>query len=494
MGKGKVLVTGATGYVGGRLVPRLLEQGYDVRVLVRDKTRLVGREWENDVEVVEADVLEPSTLPSALKNIWAAYYLIHSMSGHDDFHERDLSAARNFGSEAKNQGVERIIYLGGLGDAEADLSKHLRSRQQTGEALREADVPVTEFRAGIIVGSGSVSFEMIRHLTERIPIMICPRWVFTQTHPIAIRNILAYLIESLSVPESAGEIIEVGGKDKMSYQDMLLTYAEVRDLHRVVIPVPVLTPTLSSRWVQFVTPIPNDIARPLIEGLKNEAVADTTKAKRLFPDIEILGYKTAVSLAVNRYKISDVETSWHDALVSSEGEKDPVIFDSHEGMLFERRERIVNATQEDVYAAFTSLGGTTGWLGHNWLWRIRAFMDAMIGGVGFRRGRRHPQDLRVGEALDFWRVEELDPPRLMRLRAEMKMPGKGWLQYKAEPHPDGGTRLIQTAFFDSKGLFGLMYWYSIYPIHGLVFSDMIDGVAKIAENHAQQRAASPAPA
>lgn len=477
----RILVTGATGYVGGRLVPRLLERGYAVRVLVRDATRLIGREWVNDVEVIEGDVLKPETLPAAMTDIWAAYYLIHSMSGNNDFHERDLTAARNFSTVACDQGVSRIIYLGGLGDSDSDLSEHLRSRQLTGDTLRESGIPVTEFRAGILVGSGSVSFEMIRHLTERIPIMISPQWVFTRTHPIAIRNALAYLIDALSTPASAGKIIEIGGADVLTYRKMIEIYAHVRGLNRMIIPVPALTPTLSSRWVQFVTPIPNDIARPLIEGLRNEVVADTTLAEELFPHIELFDYETAVSLALDRLDASEVETAWSDALVSSQGDTVPVLLTGHEGMLFERRERIVDATPQAVYETFIGIGGERGWMTYNWAWKLRAWMDKMIGGVGFRRGRRHPDELRAGEALDFWRVEAIEEGRLLRLRAEMKVPGLAWLQFKVEPDKDGRTRFVQTAFFAPKGLFGLLYWYALYPIHGPIFSSLIDKLSERAE-------------
>jgi uncharacterized protein YbjT (DUF2867 family) len=478
-----VLVTGATGYVGGRLVPRLLQQGYAVRVLVRDASRLiVGRDWTSEVEVVEGDVLKPETLAGVMRDVWVAYYLIHSMSGNKDFHERDIQAARNFGDAASAAEVERIIYLGGLGDPDANLSTHLRSRHVTGDILRESGIPVTEFRAGVLVGSGSISFEMVRHLTERLPIMISPRWVFTDTQPIAIRNALAYLIRALEVPESAGQVIEIGGADVLTYRDMMIIYAEVRGLRRLVIPVPALTPGLSSHWVQFITPIPNSIARPLIEGLRNESTADTTLARELFPEIELFDYEAAVTLALERLDAGDVETSWSDSLVSSQGTHVPVILTSHEGMMLEKRERIVEAPPNEVYQTFIGIGGERGWLAHNWAWQLRAFLDKIIGGVGFRRGRRHPDELRAGEALDFWRVEELQDGRLMRLRAEMKVPGKAWLQFKADPQSDQKTRLTQTAYFAPHGLFGLLYWYMLYPIHGLVFGGLIRRLGELAES------------
>lgn len=486
MVKRKILVTGATGYVGGRIIPRLLEKGYDVRVFVRDANRLTGRDWLDDVEVFEGDVLEKETLAPALAGVWGAYYLIHSMSNHDNFHERDIKAAKNFATAAHDKNVERIIYLGGLGDADTDLSEHLRSRQLTGKALSECGVPVTEFRASILVGSGSVSFEMIRSLTERLPVMVSPKWVYTKTQPIAIRDALSYLADALETPESAGKIIEIGGENVLSYRDMMMTYADLRGLKRWIIPVPVLTPYLSSHWVQFITPIPNKIARPLIEGLRNEATADTQLAIELFPHIEPLPYDMAVELALGKLNASEVETSWTDSLTSSQGSKEPVIFTQEEGIFMERRERIVNATPQAVYQTFTGIGGKRGWLTFGWAWRLRAWVDSMIGGVGFRRGRRHPDDLNAGDALDFWRVEAIEEGRLLRLRAEMKVPGKAWLEFKTFQNKDHETCLVQTAYFAPKGLFGLLYWYALVPFHGPIFSGMIDKLKENAENRPQQ--------
>jgi uncharacterized protein YbjT (DUF2867 family) len=480
-GKVQVLVTGATGYIGGRLVPRLLEAGYQVRVLARNASRLQDRPWKTQVEVVEGDVLIPETLNEAMQGVSAAYYLIHSMMDSDDFHNRDLLAAKNFGIAAKAAGVNQILYLGGLGDPEDGLSEHLNSRQQTGDALRQSGVPVTEFRAAVIVGSGSVSFEMIRYLTERIPVMICPKWVYTRVQPIAIRDVLQYLVAAVDTLESLDKIIEIGGSDVMTYGDMMLEYAKVRGLRRYLIPVPVLTPRLSSYWVHWMTPIPAKISRPLIEGLHNEVIVRNELAQKIFPQIKPIDYQTAVRLALARLEASQIESSWSDAIVSSRGDQPTVQLKVTEGMIIERRIKLTYASPENVFAAFTSLGGEQGWPYMNWAWRLRGMLDRLVGGVGFRRGRRHPTDLRVGDALDFWRVEEVRSAQLLRLSAEMKLPGRAWLQYEVEPVKKYGSLLIQTAYFAPKGLGGFLYWYVLYPIHSLIFSGTISAIVVQAE-------------
>jgi uncharacterized protein YbjT (DUF2867 family) len=477
-----ILVTGVTGYVGGRLVPRLLAEGYRVRVLVRGRAdRLGGRSWRDDVEVFVGDVLQPADLAAAMDGVTAAYYLIHSMQGNDEFSQRDVQAASNFANAANAAGVRRIIYLGGLGDPDAELSEHLRSRQDTGAALRLAGVPVTEFRAGMIVGSGSLSFEMVRDLTERLPVMVCPRWVFSRTQPVAVGDVLAYLLAALQTPESSDKIIEIGGPEVLTYADMMLGYASVRGLRRSIIPVPVLTPRLSSFWVHWMTPVSASIARPLIEGLRNELVVRDDLALDLFPDIEPISYQEAVKLALKRMEEGRIETIWSDALSSSLGDQGPVLLAHEQGMLIERRHQLVNAMPRSVFRVFSGIGGERGWPAYTALWQLRGALDRLIGGVGMRRGRRHPDDLREGDALDFWRVETVEPDRLLRLRAEMKVPGEAWLQFEARPTESGQTDLIQTAYFASRGLFGQVYWYGLYPIHGLIFGRMVRNIGRQAE-------------
>ncbi len=474
---GLVLVTGATGYVGGRLVSRLLDSGRAVRCLVRDPGRLQGRPWIDRVQVSTGDVLDAASLTEAMRGVRVVYYLVHSLGGGADFSERDIEAAQNCARAAHAAGVARIIYLGGLGDPRAKLSAHLRSRHETGDALRSAGVPVTEFRAAVIVGSGSVSFEMVRYLTERLPVMICPRWVNTRIQPIAIRNVLDYLVAALDVPASAGLVVEIGGRDVLTYAGMMQGYAQARRLRRRLVAVPVLTPRLSSYWVHLITPIPAAIARPLIKGLGNEVVVRDDAACHLFPEIEPIDYPTAVRLALDRMALDDVETAWSDALTSSQGSTTPVALMDTEGMLIERRRLAVAAESEAVFRGFCSLGGARGWLYMDWAWQLRGRIDRLCGGVGMRRGRRHPVVLRVGDALDFWRVEAVEPGRLVRLRAEMRVPGRAWLEFRSEPAADGGTLLTQTAYFEPKGLGGLLYWYLLYPIHGFIFSGMIRGIA-----------------
>ncbi|MCE9634301.1 MAG: SDR family oxidoreductase [Planctomycetes bacterium] len=478
-----VLVTGATGYVGGRLVPRLLERGHVVRVLARDPTRLEGRSWTDAVAVVTGDVLRPETLVPALQGVDVAYYLVHSMQAGAEFHRLDLEAARAFGLAAKSAGVARIVYLGGLGDAAKDLSEHLRSRQETGRALAEAGVPVTEFRAGVVVGSGSLSFEIVRNLAERLPVMTCPRWVFQKTHPIAIRNVLDYLVAALDAPESVGRIIEIGGADTVTYADMVQVYAKVRGLRRWLVPVPILTPRLSSYWVHWTTPVPASIARPLIEGLRYELVVRDPSARRIFPDIVPMGYEQAVRLALDRFASGAMETRWTDPLVS--GRREAVKMEYLDGMIQEHRETFVDAPPQVVFDEFSKLGGARGWLGWNWAWRLRAALDRAVGGVGYRGGRRDPDHLRVGDAVDFWRVEAVEPGRSVRLRAEMKVPGRAWIEFRTWADESGRTRLAQTAHFSPRGLFGLAYWYALYPVHALIFRKMIRRLAECAESSAK---------
>ena len=476
-----VLVTGATGYIGGRLVGRLLNAGYQVRAVVRDASRLQGRPWTKQIDVVEGDVLKKDTLPAAMAGVGAAYYLIHSMREGADFQYRDLLAAHNFGVAAREAGLQRIIYLGGLGEPADSLSQHLSSRQQVGAVLRDSGVQVTEFRAAIIVGSGGISFEMIRHLTERLPVLLCPRLIYTRIQPIGLRNVLQYLVAALDIPQNEGEIVELGGADVMTYAKMFVEYAAVRGLRRRIIPVPILPPRFFAYLVHFLTPVPLSIARPLIDGLRNEVIVRDDAALRLFPSVQPMTYRVAVQRALMRLDAHQVETAWSDALVSSEGNASPVVLTSHEGVNFERRQRVIRAPPAVAFQTFTGLGGDRGWLYGNWVWRLRGIFDRMVGGVGFRRGRRNRDEVRVGDAIDFWRVEAVEQDRLLLLRAEMKVPGRAWLQFEAEPTDGEGSQLIQTAFFAPKGLFGLVYWYALYPIHGLIFSGLIRKLAQRAD-------------
>src|SRR5512137_1335871 len=471
------LVTGATGYVGGRLVPRLIEGGRQVRVRARDPARLAGRPWSGAVEVVQGDVHDPTTLPAALAGIEVAYYLVHSMGEHAAFAARDRDAARAFGLAARDAGVKRIVYLGGLGAADAGLSDHLRSRQETGDALRSGGVPVTEFRAAVIVGSGSISFEMIRWLVERLPVMICPRWVFQRIQQVAITDVLSYLLAAPGVPGSADRILEIGGADVLTYREMMLGYAARRGLRRYLIPVPVLTPRLSSHWVRWMTPVPAAIARPLVEGLRNEVIVRDDSALRLIPAIRPLSYSEALDRALERLERGEVETAWSDALSNSPPGVPTVTLSTVEGMIIERRSVQVDLLPGPLFRAFTGLGGARGWLYWNWAWEIRGVLDQLVGGPGFRRGRRDPDNLRPGDALDFWRVEAVEPGRLLRLRAEMKVPGRAWLQFEAQP-VDGGSLLIQTAYFAPHGLAGHLYWYALYPIHAAIFGNLVRCVAE----------------
>ena len=477
----RILTVGASGYIGGRLVPLLEASGHDLVLMSRDARPLADR--FPTARVVAADLLRPETLPPALEDVEVAYYLAHSMgAGERGFAERDRQAARNFAQAAARAGVARIVYLGGLGDDDADLSHHLASRHEAGAELAAHGVPVTEFRAAVIIGSGSASFEILRHLTERLPIMITPRWVGTRCQPIGIRDVLDYLAGALDHPEVTG-IVEIGGPDVLSYGDMMRTYARLRGLRRLMIPVPVLTPRLSSYWVNLISPVPAGIARPLIEGLRNEVVVRHPGPARAF-GLSPLSYVGALRRAMDRADPDDLVSTWFDAYAAPD--RASLSLTSAEGMIVERRQRTVPASPEDVYAEIERVGGRGGWPYANVLWRVRGLVDRVVGGVGMRLGRRDPDRLRVGDALDFWRVEEVRRPALLRLRAEMRVPGRAWLQYEVTP-ADGGSRLVQTAFFEPKGLPGLVYWYLLYPVHGLIFR----GTVRVIAGRAIRRGGGP---
>jgi hypothetical protein len=378
--------------------------------------------------------------------------------------------------------VGRIIYLGGLGDPAGRLSPHLRSRHETGEELRRSGVPVTELRAGVVVGSGSISFEMVRHLTERIPVMVCPRWVSTRTQPIAIGDVIRYLVACLDEPRSAGRTIEIGGADVLAWADMIRVYARVRGLRRWLLRVPVLTPRLSSLWVDLVTPIPAAFARPLIEGLSSEVVVRDPAARDLFPAIQPMGYEEAVRRALEKVRANLVETTWSSSASSAfDRAPEPVRVTAAEGLIIERREKAVAAPAAALFRVIEGLGGKRGWLHANSLWRLRGLLDRLVGGPGMRRGRRHPDELRPGDAVDFWRVEAIERGRRILLGAEMRVPGKAWLELGVEPRGEGESILLMRAIFEPRGLAGLAYWYALYPIHKWVFSGMAEAIRRLAE-------------
>jgi len=478
-----VLVTGATGYIGGRLVSRLLEAGCRVRVLTRDPARLQGRSWLSQVEVVQADVLQPDSLKRALADVTAAYYLVHIMGKVDGWqsHQRNLTAARNFGLAARAAGLQRIVYLSSLGNVEADRSQRLLSLRETGEALRQAGVPVTEFRASLIIGCGSMFFEMIRVGTERVPVMFAPRWVYTPIQPIAVYDVVSYLVAALGQPASAGQTVDIGGPQVLNYGDMVMGYARERGLRHWLIRLPMLGARLSSYWVHWATPIPAHVAYSLIEGLHDPVVVQDDSARRLFPEIKPMDYATVLQRSLARMDAGQVDTSWSDALATSQGDQTPVTFKWREGMFIESRQRYTSASADQVYRVFAGLGGEHGWLYGTRLWHMRGWIDRLFGGVGVSRGRRNPDDIHVGDAVDFWRVEKVEPGRLLRLRAEMRMFGPGWLEFEAQPQPDGSTRLLQTAFYVPRGFLGHVYWYSLVPFHAFIFSGLIDRIILKAE-------------
>lgn len=475
-----ILVTGATGYVGGRLVPRLLQAGYRVRILARDSERLEGRTWRSQVEVHVGNALDKNSLVKAMQGVSVAYYSIHSIHFRRVEAVRDMDAASNFAEAAEEAGIQRIIYLGELVNTTEYMSPYLRTRHVVGYLLRYRNVPVTEFRAGMIVGSGSVLFEMIRYLSEREPVMICPAWFFSQAQPIAIRDVLSYLIMALDTPESINKVIEIGGASQLSYANMLIEYAEERNLKRLLIPSPFYVPLLSAYWVHMVTPLHWQLVYPLIEGLRANLIVQSEYAKKIFPKIQPLDFRTATHLALERVRRDAVETSWSDALVTTVGDTKPYAFVDKEGLMVERRQVLVDAPVEAVFRAYTGLGGDRGWLYMDWAWGVRGWLDKLVGGVGLRRGRRHPDEIHVGEALDFWRVESLEINRLMRLRAEMKVPGEAWLQFESQPVEKGKTLLKVKAYFDVHGMTGLLYWYMMFPFHKFIFDGLTNRLASRA--------------
>lgn len=485
----RILLTGATGYVGGRLLPLLEQAGYSVRCLTRQPDSLKSRVAES-TEVVKGDVFDTASLTRALDGVDTAFYFVHSMGAKSDFEAEDRLAASNFAEAASQAGVRRIVYLGGLGNPDHKLSKHLRSRQETGDILRSSSAEVIEFRASIVIGSGSLSFELIRALVERLPVMICPKWVSVLAQPIAIEDLVQYLLAAIELDDGQSRIIEIGGPDQISYGGIMREYARQRGLRRWMIPVPLLTPYLSSLWLGLVTPVYSRIGRKLVESLKNPTLLSNNLAAKLF-SIEPRGIDEAIARALMNEDQDFAATRWSDALSSSGRPRSwgGVRFGSR---LVDSRTVDVEVPVEAAFAPIQRIGGRTGWYYGNWLWRVRGFLDLLVGGVGTRRGRRHPVELRVGDALDFWRVEAFQPGRLLRLQAEMKLPGRAWLEFEVT----GGGRsstIRQTAIFDPVGLFGLTYWYGIYPLHQLVFAGMLRNIARAAAESSANEAAEASP-
>jgi len=478
----RILVAGATGYVGGRLVPELLDAGHEVRVLSRSLDRARRFDWSDSVELVRGDVVDPESLTAAFDGCDAAYYLVHSMGTGDGFESIDEQAATNFRDAAAAAHLDRLVYLGGMG-SDTDLSAHLASRHRVGEILASGSTPTTELRAAVIIGSGSLSFEMLRYLTEVLPVMITPRWVRTRCQPVSIRDVLHYLVHVLDDDERRDRVLDIGGPDIVTYAEMMQTYAEVAGLRRrVIVPVPVLSPRLSSRWVGLVTPLPSKIARPLIDSLRHEVVMSDHEIDHIVAH-RPMSFVEAVRLAVRRTGAEAVVTRWSDAGYTS-ADTIPGDPDWAGGSTLADEQCVeTTAARADLYEAFARIGGANGYYVTDWAWRVRGLMDRAIGGPGLRRGRRHPIDLRPGESLDFWRVRTVEPGMELGLEAEMRVPGRAWLTWQIEETDEPATlRLRQTAWFAPRGLWGRAYWYAMRPFHFVIFA----GMARAITRHAEQ--------
>ena len=478
----KILITGASGYVGGRLVRTLVDEKYDVRVFVRDKNKINGQSWAGKVDICVGSANNIEDLNRALVGIHTAYYLLHSINLGKDFDEIEAKMARQFAQCAEIAGVKQIVYLGGIAN-DKNISKHLASRVSTGAELASTSVPVMELRAGIIIGSGSASFEMLRHLTHRLPVMTTPKWVMNKTHPIAIRDILYYLKNAAALKEPVKKIFDIGGPEVLTYADMMQKFARLSGLKkRWIIKVPVLTPGLSSLWIGLVTPVPTALARPLVGSLISEVVADPAKSidNVIAPPPEgLTDVATAINLALSRITDHQVETRWSDATIPTapwqKAQGDPDW--AGEAVLRDRRERTTDIPAAEIWKQIESIGGENGWFGSDFLWWGRGVLDRFVGGVGLRRGRRDPNFLRVGESLDFWRVEALESGHRLKLYAEMILPGKAWLEFIVEER-DGKTHVIQEATFNPRGLGGQLYWYAVSPFHLFVFPTMLRNIIK----------------
>ncbi|MFF2024709.1 SDR family oxidoreductase [Streptomyces sp. NPDC058171] len=485
----RTLVTGASGYIGGRLVPELLDAGHRVRCMARDPAVLRDHPWADRVEPVRADVTDPDTLTAALRDVDVAYYLVHTMGSGSRFERTDRDAARAFGERARAAGVRRIVYLGGLtpaGVPDHALSPHLRSRAEVGRILLDSGVPTTVLRAAVIIGSGSASFEMLRYLTERLPVMVTPSWVSTRVQPIAVRDVLRYLVGSARMPDDVNRAFDIAGPDIMTYREMMTRYAAVAGLpHRLILPVPMLSPGLSSHWIGLVTPVPRTIARPLAESLRHEVVRQDDDITRYVTDPpgHPLPFDTALTLALRRVREADVVTRWSSAATPGVP-SDPLPTDPDwaGGSLYtDRRETAVDASSAELWRVVEGIGGDNGWYSFPLAWAVRGWLDRLVGGVGLSRGRRDAARLRAGDSLDFWRVEAIEPGRLLRLRAEMRLPGLAWLEMTVDRTDDGRTRYRQRALFHPHGLLGHLYWWSVSPFHALVFGGMVRNIARTAE-------------
>ncbi|WP_326691572.1 SDR family oxidoreductase [Streptomyces sp. NBC_01795] len=494
----RCLVTGGTGYIGGRLVPELLDAGHQVRCLARSPEKLRDHPWSDRVERVRGDVTDADSLHPAMRDIDVAYYLVHALGSGRGFEKTDREAARTFGEAARAAGVRRIVYLGGLtppGVPEERLSPHLRSRAEVGRILLESGVPTTVLRAAVIIGSGSASFEMLRYLTERLPVMVAPSWVSTHTQPIAVRDVLRYLVGSARMPQEVSRAFDIGGPEVLTYAAMMRRYAEAAELpRRLILRVPLLTPGLSSYWIGLVTPVPPSIAQPLAESLRHEMVCQEHDIARYVPDPDglPLPFDAGLRLALRRIGEASVPTRWSSASVPG-APSDPLPTDPDwaGGSLYEDcRERTVNASPEALWRVVEGIGGRNGWYSFPLAWAVRGWLDRLVGGVGLSRGRRDAAHLRVGDSLDFWRVEEVRPGRLLRLRAEMRLPGLAWLEMSVECDDDergeggkggkGGVRYRQRALFHPHGLLGHLYWWGVSPFHALVFGGMARNITRVA--------------